>query len=126
MKKHSTSDRIKPITNPKEYTPVSVCRDFAIIEFDGIFMEHRLLWRAEIRTLAHHCRLLNISATPMQQFIDVSLDIIDINSRKASLILGLNLKEINHAAILSSMILIRQYKNLKVGLHQYGEMIYNQ
>jgi len=86
-------------------------------------MGNAVLWHAEIRTLTYHCRLLNIAATPIQQFIDISLDKIEASPSKTVMTLGLNLEMINHAAILSSIILIRQYKNLKPGLHKYGEII---
>jgi len=122
MEKHSIMNKQKSDTNIKEYTPVSVCRDFAVIEFNGVFLGEAILWQAEIRTLSYHCQLHNITST-IRQFIDISEQKIESGPASAKLILGLNLPQIDRSTILSSIILVRQYKNLKPGLHQYGEIV---
>ncbi len=120
MKKQANSTTPQATRNLKEYRLISSGLDFATIEFKGVFQENDVLWHAEIRTLAYHCHLLNIR-TKIRQFIDIPVDKVRFDLSTADLVLGLNLDKINPAAIRSSIILVRQYKNLKPGLHQYGE-----
>lgn len=121
MKKQADLVAIGTSKDLQEYRPVSLCPDFAIIEFKGIFQGNEVLWHTEIRTLAYHCRLLSIGGK-IRQFIDIPMDKVRFDLATANLVLGLNLDKINQAAIRSSIILIRQYKNLKPGVHQYGEL----
>jgi len=119
MKK--TSKHPEANTNSKEYTPISICRDYAKIEFEGILFSKPVVWHAEIRTLSYQCELDNRKSGEIQQFIEIPQ--ADIKNEAANIVLGLNIKQINKAAILSSIILIRQYKNLRPGIHRYGEIV---
>ena len=108
---------------PKEYTPISVCREFAVIEFEGMFLSQRVTWRADIRTLKYHCRVNDISCDAVQQFIEIPPDQVNMEADKITITLGLNRPLINHATLLAAIALIRQYKKLKPGVHRYGEIV---
>lgn len=123
MKKHIDTSLSKTSPKNKEYTAINICRDHAVIEFEGILLAKTVLWRAEIRTLTYHCIMNKITTGNTQKFIDIPPNEIDHEQNIAKIILGLNLAYIDHSTIMSSSILIRQYKNLKPGQHKYGEII---
>ena len=85
MKKYSKVNETKTAINPKEYTPISVCRDYAIIEFSRGFLGKAILWRAKIRTLAYHRQLFNITTNTSRQFIDSPPHKIETDPARASL-----------------------------------------
>lgn len=119
MKK--TSIQPEANINADEYTPISVCGDYAKIEFQGTFFSKPILWRAQIRTLSYQCQIDSMTTGDIQQFIDIPQ--AGIKDGIANIVLGLNIDQINKAAILSSIILVRQYKNLRPGIHRYGETL---
>ena len=110
-----------PDTEKNSYTPLFICEDYAQIEFPGNFLGNEVIWQAEIRTLRYHSTLNNHSGSELQQFIEISK--VGDQSLFRQVTLGLNLDSINNAAILSSMVMLKNYKNLKNGLHQYGDFV---
>lgn len=93
--------------------------------FSGTFLKQPVTWHACIRTLHDHC--LHELLTPQQSqqttniqaqaFIDVN---IQNNIHKVTV--ALNLPVIDDAAILRTIIMIRQYKRLQSGRHLYGDI----
>lgn len=95
------------------------------VQFEGLFMQKPVTWHAHIRTLGDYClHELYKSQQPSagnciqaQPFID-----IDIHDNIHRLTVALNIPVIDEAAILRTIIMIRQYKRLQAGRHQYGDI----
>ncbi len=85
----------------------------AHVQFNGPFMGKEIVWDTHFYTLAAYQR----DHTGIhKQFILIEND----TEKQKKLTVVLNVNEINHANILKMMIMIRQYKKLAVGKHEYG------
>jgi hypothetical protein len=89
------------------------------ISFSGTLLKQPVFWHAHIHTLSNYCipALKSAGHVQAQSFID-----IQINNGIHQLTVALNLPEIDEAAILRTIIMIRQYKRLLPGRHLYGDM----
>lgn len=82
------------------------------IRFLGTLQGREVIWNARLLALCGESR---VSAHP-RQFIEVSpRDALDYD-----LTIGLAVPEIDRATILKAMIMIRKYKRLHVGYHEFG------
>ena len=93
------------------------------IQFIGNFDGARVVWHAHIQTLQKYASELrqqtpSTAALRLRQFIDIQQ-----RQGRHTVQLGLNLDKIDEAAILRTIIMIRQYKRLHAGRHEYGEWI---
>lgn len=89
--------------------------------FSGIFEGQPVVWDAELVTLSYYCDccLRNGSTKrKMRQFIDVG----DMNETGRYIHIGLNIASIDEPAILKTIIMIRQYKHLSYGRHEFGKL----
>jgi len=84
----------------------------------------------EGRTVCWHCHLVTLASVAQQsgqssqrQFIEIESLILSTSSEIPSLniTVGLNLPVIDAAAIRKTSIMIRNYKRLHGGRHEYGE-----
>lgn len=96
----------------------SACR----LRFTGTFDGQPVVWHACIQTLKSYA-LENLSTTPgtpvrLRQFIDIS-----DGPHGYDIHVGLNLDKIDKAALLRTIIMVRKYKRLHTGRHEYGEWI---
>ena len=93
------------------------------IQFIGYFQEQQIVWHAVIRTMRdyYESELKKTSGDKfeLRQFID-----IEKKDGGYRINLVLNLNKIDEAAIQKSIIMIRNYKRLSLGLHEYGEVQY--
>lgn len=107
----------------REYTHVEPPRDDRVhIRFTGPFQGRQVIWDASITTLEREYRIRSSSrqpqvATGLRQFIDVSPD----GGNTRVLRIGLNVEQIDDTVIRKAIIMIRQYKRLHEGRHEYGE-----
>jgi len=85
--------------------------------FCGKFAGQKITWDAELGTLAWHAS--QTGQKKLQQFIEVG----EVNDQGRKIIIALNLPCIDEPAILKTIIMIRQYKRLNPGRHEYGETI---
>lgn len=95
------------------------------VQFSGTLLNQAVTWHAHIRTLRDYC--LHVLYTPhesplttriqAQPFIDIK-----IQNNTHHLTVALNLPVIDDAVILRTIIMIRQYKRLQTGRHQYGDI----
>ena len=102
--------------------------DHVEVEFSGTLHNQPVTWHAHIRTLHDYCLHELTSSREhdsntsgiihIQPFIDISIE-----NNIHRLTVALNLPVIDDAAILRTIIMIRQYKRLKPGRHQYGDII---
>jgi len=88
----------------------------AHIKFDGPFQGKMVTWNTYFFTFdGYHSK--HKMATPVfKQFIDVK----PAQSNTMELTVVLNIAEINKPNIQKMMIMIKQYKNLTTGRHEYG------
>ena len=93
------------------------------IKFIGYFQEQQLVWYAVIRTM-HDYYESELKKTfddgvELRQFIEIDKR---VDGYRISLVL--NLDKIDEAAIQKSIIMVRKYKRLSLGRHEYGEVHY--
>ena len=107
----------------REYTHVETPQDDHVhIHFTGPFQGRQVIWDARIVTLEHECRGRQ-SVRPsgdgpgLRQFIEVG----SADDGTRMLRIGLNVERIDEPVILKAIIMIRQYKRLHEGCHEYGE-----
>jgi len=78
------------------------------VEFVGQFARHDVVWFATIRCLS--------ADTDRKQYIDVQLE----ETKNPRVEIGLPLETIDEPAILKSILMIRHYKNLREGRHEFS------
>ena len=93
------------------------------IRFIGKFEHSGVAWHAHIQTLQQVASNLRqqtseTTAIRLRQFIEIQQQ-----QDHYSVEVGLNLHKIDKAAILRTIIMIRQYKRLHAGRHEFGEWI---
>jgi len=73
-------------------------------------------WNTHFFTLQGYIDQKNIKNKKLKQFIDIQ----PIETGVMKLEIALNISEINNPSIQKMMIMIKQYKNLSIGRHEYG------
>lgn len=107
----------------REYSYLEAPRDDHVhIRFTGPFQGRRITWDASISTLEHEFRVRRPSRRPrtnprLRQFIDVG----PADGDTRPLRVGLNVERLDEPVIRKTIIMIRQYKLLHEGYHEYGE-----
>lgn len=92
------------------------------LQFTGVFQQQPVVWDAVIQTLDEYfnqslaAKLVPGQSVQLKQFIE-----IQPGENSVHLQIALNLAEIDDAAIKRSIIMIRKYKRLHIGRHEYGE-----
>jgi hypothetical protein len=90
------------------------------LRFTGVFEQKTIIWDAQIATLAYYFTAPRDPATAtrtLRPFIEIGS-----NTEHGRLLrIGLNVTTIDDATIRKTMIMIRQYKRLQAGRHEYGE-----
>jgi len=84
------------------------------VTFSGNFDGSRVVWNACVRTINDFARHHEITDDP-RQYIDISRD-----GDVYYLEVGLNVAIIDKATIQRTIIMIRNYKRLSLGRHEYG------
>jgi hypothetical protein len=107
--------------NGRSYEPGSaVPADCVQFRFIGTFEQKTVIWDAQLATLAYYSRTsppVTTNAAGLRAFIEVGA----AGPRGQQLRIGLNVAIIDEATIRKTMIMIRQYKLLQRGRHDYGE-----
>ncbi|WP_455202770.1 hypothetical protein, partial [Kaarinaea lacus] len=78
------------------------------VEFTGRFAQRNVVWFAIIRCLS--------ADRDRKQYIDVKLE----GTARPRVEIGLPLNTIDEPAILKSILMIRYYKNLREGRHEFS------
>lgn len=89
---------------------------YAHIKFEGPFNGGTVTWDTHFYTLTGYIAQSNIQNTLLKQFIDIE----QIDSKSIKLTVALKVAKINPPNIQKMMIMIKQYKNLTLGCHEYG------
>lgn len=88
----------------------------AHIKFNGSFLGKSVTWDTHFFTLKGYIAQKEIENTNLKQFIDIE----PVDSATFKLTVALNIDAITKPNIQKMMIMIRQYKNLSIGRHEYG------
>ena len=88
----------------------------AHLQFDGPFQGKTVTWDTHFFTLQEYQKKYEYDSEQIRQVIDI--EPVDENMLK--LTVALKIPEINHQNIQKMMIMIKQYKNLATGRHEYG------
>lgn len=97
-------------------------QSYAHFRFIGHFRSAPTIWDAHLYSLAYYFKEIRPSASatqPVRQFILVG----DESDTGRKITIGLNLPIIDKPVIMKTMIMIRQYKRLRYGCYEYGELI---
>lgn len=86
------------------------------IEFDGQYKGKTVTWDTHFYTLQGYIAHKNTNNTDLKQFIEIE----SMQTGMMKLTLALNIEKINNPSIRKMMIMIKQYKNLSIGRHEYG------
>ena len=89
---------------------------YAHIKFEGSFQGKTVTWDTHFFTLDGYSSIHNHEQKITKQFINIK----ESNADTMKLTLALKITEINTPNIQKMMIMIKQYKNLALGRHDYG------
>lgn len=90
--------------------------EHAHIKFNGLFHGKSVNWDTHFLTLNKYAKQENLKNHNLKQFIHIE----QIEDGNLKLTIALNIKAINDPNIKKMIIMIKQYKNLSIGLHEYG------
>ena len=91
----------------------------ARFSFTGKFQNQELVWDATLLTLTqyHAGQPAPAAPVPRSPFMEIG----DATEQGRSIRLALDIAQIDEPAILRTIIMIRQYKRLHAGRHEFGE-----
>ena len=87
------------------------------LRFTGPFLGAQIIWDAYLQTLSYYVSKRSLQDRSARQFIEVG----DSGEFGRLIHIGLNLPIIDEPVILKSLIMVRQYKRLVPGRHEFGE-----
>lgn len=93
--------------------------DCAKVQFTGRFQGRDVIWNATVTTLAGYNRQHDRKrkAIAHRQFIDIPPG----DGTMRDIVIGLSLGTIDHATLLKTITMIRKYKRLHIGRHEFGD-----
>lgn len=94
----------------------------AHLTFNGQFRGKPVTWNTHLFTIAEYARLNNPATNTARQFIKIE-KAKSLDSSTMDLEVALNVTEVDPPTIQKMMIMIRQYKKLSTGRHEYGDEI---
>jgi len=88
------------------------------IRFIGTFRGSELIWDTIIMTLAYYNAQLKPDNSPVQhrQIIDIARS----GSHLRRIDIGLDVEAIDTATLLKTIVMVRKYRRLRIGRHQFG------
>ena len=90
----------------------------AHVKFTGSFKGEIVTWDTDFYTLEGFLEEENINDTNLKQFIDIRP--LPLQSGVMKLTVVLNINKVNEPSIQKMMIMIKHYKKLSLGRHEYG------
>jgi len=100
------------------YTLINFNPSLAHIRFSGKLNNNNVIWDAQIHTLKSIVQTNN--KIGIKQFIEIEINDTELKPIK----IGLNVTTITKPVLLKTVIMITNYKKLKQGRHEYGEVYY--
>lgn len=109
---------VPPANSSKDQTA-----ETAVFEFEGMFEGRRVNWQCQLSTLSY---IASQGGQPQQrQFIEIhppaDNDSAPIPVLRISI--GLDLPQIDQSAIDKTIIMIRNYRRLRIGRHEFGDQL---
>lgn len=102
-------------TQGKEYLLMSELPALKVyLQVEGVFAGELVVWNMCIRTIEEYSKNNSITDDP-QQFIN-----IEQKDETYHIEIGLNVKLIDQPVVERTIIMIRKYKRLFLGRHEYG------
>ncbi len=92
----------------------------ARFRFNGPFLGQEVTWDAELLTLAAMNEQLGLAGKSVPEYSARSIDIGSEGPKGIELRVVLNVDEINETVIAKTMIMIRHYRFLSPGHHEFG------
>ena len=89
---------------------------YAHVTFNGTFLGKTVTWDTDFFTLKGFQDKDDSIHENMKQFINIE----PLSSETMKLTVVLKISEINNSSIQKMMIMIKQYKALTIGRHEYG------
>lgn len=89
---------------------------YAHLTFNGLFLGNSVTWDTHFYTLQGFYPDEDVNLDNIKQFIDIET----ISTDKMKLTIVLRISDINNSSIQKMMIMIKQYKALSLGRHEYG------
>jgi len=117
LKNHFSIDELRNILEAKNKNYLIVgelSSNKVYLQFEGKLNGSAVVWNACICTIDDYAQRHVIDKDP-KQFIDIKIE-----KEIYWLKIALNIKQINKAAIERTIIMMRKYKRLQVGRHEYG------
>lgn len=117
LKKHFSIDELRNILSVQNKTYLIVGElpsNKVYLQFEGRLNGNAVVWNACICTINHYAQRYVVDTDP-KQFIDIKIE-----DEIFWLKIALNIKQIDKAAIERTIIMIRKYKRLQIGRHEYG------
>ncbi len=98
--------------------------DRAVLAFTGPFEGREVVWRCELVTLDAELRRLALEDSSATRGLRNFIEIGEPVAEGIPLRVGLALSQVDTAAIDRMILMIRLYKNLRRGRHEYGEVVH--
>ncbi|MFK5914103.1 MAG: hypothetical protein QM484_06995 [Woeseiaceae bacterium] len=117
MSNYLIESAAKPDLNNMSYTLINKYSDYHVhLKFDGFFLNNEVVWDTHFYTLDGFYAEAIKAVTNPTQFIQVN----KTNDNLYQLKIALKVERITPPNIEKMMIMIKQYKNLKLGHYEYG------
>ncbi len=88
----------------------------ARVRFDGPFRGRQVVWEASLITLRDYLRCCGGKLPMTRQFIEVG----EVGAGLGWVKIGLNVPAIDEPTVLKSMLMLRQWRRLGPGRHEFG------
>jgi hypothetical protein len=88
--------------------------------FSGPFLGELIVWDATLQTLSYYLS----NHAPLQRSARQFIEVGDVGEHGRRIRIGLNLSRIDEPVVLKTLIMIRQYKRLAMGRHEFGETLH--
>lgn len=93
------------------------------VQFEGVFRQQHVIWDAHMFTLHEYWRTHYPQNTQTRTGLRNFIQIGETGSKRLNLTVGLHVPRMDEPTIQKVMIMIKQYKRLDSGKHEYGEII---
>ena len=100
-----------------DFKIINLADTHAEVEFEGSFLHQPVTWRATIATLDHYQNQMSGGQKLERQFIEIPAN--QHGSTKL-ITIGLKVSKITEAILTMTVTMIRQYKKLGEGRHEFG------
>lgn len=94
--------------------------DYTRLRFSGLFQGREIEWICEFVTLRHEYRRLCAAADTRLEPLPCFIEIGNPSRGRAGIRVGLDIERIDTPAIRKMIAMIRNYRRLHIGRHEFG------